>query len=248
MRGWVKRLRAKRKPSPSRLRHPRGPFDEAAHVLAADVRHQPRFDVGRDQRHRRADHQQQARDRGGDDRQLDRARSVQDAGPQQQAEDDQRERIEGVVEADEGDHPAGHVAAVHPRFAQRPVGERDAARAARREEQRRGDARHVDLVGLAPAQLQRIAADHRFEERDVGGVGGDREDDRDPDPDRVGIVQLGDPVADPDQLREEEVDPDQQERRRRCRSAAAAWWRRSADQAAAGFAVVSLAGHLRRGR
>ena len=44
---------------------------------------------------------------GGDDRQLDRVLAVQHPGPQQDPEDDQRDRVEGVVEGEEGDHPPG---------------------------------------------------------------------------------------------------------------------------------------------
>ena len=76
---------------------------------------------------------------------------LQHPGPQQDPEDDQRQRVEGVVEGEEGDHPPGDVAARHPRLAQRPVGEGDAAGAAGREEQRRRHPGHVDLVGLPPA-------------------------------------------------------------------------------------------------
>ena len=53
-------------------------------------------------------------------------------------------------------------------------------------------------------------ADDRLEERDVGGEGDDVEADRDPDPDRVGFVELAQRVAEADQLREEEVDADEQ--------------------------------------
>ncbi len=69
---------------------------------------------------------------------------------------------------------------------------------------------HVDLVGLPPGEAQRVAADDRLEEGDVGREGDDVEADRDPDPERIGIVELAQRVAKPDQLREEEVDPDQQ--------------------------------------
>ena len=95
------------------------------------------LEVGRDQRDQDAEHDQQPGDAGGNDRQLDRALAVEDPGPQQHPEDDQREGIEGVVEGDEGDHPPGDVATPHSRLAQRPVGDGDAAGAAGREEQGR---------------------------------------------------------------------------------------------------------------
>ena len=96
---------------------------------------------------------------------------MQDPGPQQDAEEDQRQRVEGVVQGEEGDHPPRHVVAPHAGLAQRPEGEHDPAGAARREEQRRRQPRHVDLVGLDPAQAQGVAADHGLEEGDVGGEG-----------------------------------------------------------------------------
>jgi hypothetical protein len=168
--------------------------------------------VGRDQRDEDAEDDQQPGDAGGDDRQLHRALAVEDPGPQQHPEDDQGDGIEGVVEGDEGDHPPRHVAARHPRLAQGPVGDGDAARPAGREEQGPGDPGHVDLVGLFPGQTQRVAADHRLEEGDVGRVGEDVEADRDADPERVGLVEPVERVAEPDHLREEEVDrPEQDE-------------------------------------
>ena len=51
-------------------------------------------------------------------------------GPQQDAEDDQRDEVEGVEEDEEGDHPADRLAPLHPGLAQGPVGEQDAAGAA----------------------------------------------------------------------------------------------------------------------
>ena len=157
-----------------------------------------------------AERDQQAGDRGGDDRQLDRPLPAHHPGPQQDAEDDQGYRVEGVMEGEEGDHAAADVASRHARFAQSPVGQGDAAGAAGAEDQRRRDPRHVDLVGLAPGQPQGIAADHGFEQRDVGDERGEAEADRDRDPDRVGFVEAAERVAEADQLREEEIDPDQQ--------------------------------------
>ena len=124
-------------------------LEERLRPLAVGERRQPALEVGRDQRDQDPDHEQQPGDGGRDDRQLDRVLAVEDAGAQQDPEDDQRQRVEGVVEGDEGDHPPGDVAAPHPGFAQRPVGERDAAGAAGREQQRRRHPGHVDLVGLA---------------------------------------------------------------------------------------------------
>jgi hypothetical protein len=136
--------------------------------------------------------------------------AVQYPGPQQDPEEDQRQRVEGVVEGDEGDHPAGDVAAGHAGFAQSPVGEGDAAGAAGREEQGGRDPRHVDLVGLGPGQPQGVPSHHGLEEGDVGGVGEDVEADRDRDPDRIGFPQLAHRVAEADELGEEEVDADEQ--------------------------------------
>jgi len=48
---------------------------------------------------------------------------------------------------------------------------RDPPGARRREEQRRRQAGHVDLVGLGPGEAQGVTADHGLEERDVGGEG-----------------------------------------------------------------------------
>ena len=48
-------------------------------------------------------------------------------GAQEDAEDDQGDRVEGVVKGDEGDHPPRDVVAPHARLSQRPVGEDDAA-------------------------------------------------------------------------------------------------------------------------
>ena len=136
---------------PHRRRHLGGALEEGAGALAVGEGRQPAFEVGGDQRDQDAEHEQQPGDAGRDDRQLDRVLAVQHPGPQQDPEDDQRQRVEGVVEGDEGDHPAGDVAAPHPGLAQRPVGEGDAAGAAGREEQRRRHPGHVDLVGLRPA-------------------------------------------------------------------------------------------------
>ena len=71
------------------------------------------------------------------------------AGAQQDPEDDQRQQVDRVEEDQEGDHPAGRLAPLHPRLAQRPVGEHDPAGAAGREQPRRRQPRHRDLVALA---------------------------------------------------------------------------------------------------
>ena len=168
--GWAKRPSAKRKPSPTvagTLRRA-SPGVERSLAVRVGERARPAREVGRDQRDENAEDEQQAGDAGRDDRQLDRVLAVHHPGAQQDPEDDQRERVEGVMEGEEGDHPPADVAPPHPRFAQRPVGERDAAGAAGGEEPRRGDPGHVDLVGLAPAEAQRVAADDRLEEGDVG--------------------------------------------------------------------------------
>jgi hypothetical protein len=114
------------------------------------------------------------------------------------------------VEGEEGDHAPRHFVPPHPRLAQRPEGEHDPPRPGRREEQRRRQAGHVDLIRLQPGEAQDVAAHHRLEERDVGGEGDDVEADRDRDPKQIGVVELAQRVAQPDQLREEEVDADQQ--------------------------------------
>ncbi len=128
---------------------------------------------------------------------------------QQDAEEDQGDRVEGVVQGEKGDHPPHRVVTPHPGLAQGPEGQHDPPRSRRREEQGRGQAGHVDLVGLAPAQPQRIAPDHGLEESGVGGEGDHVEADRDGDPERIGFVELAQRVAEADQPREEEVDPDQ---------------------------------------
>jgi hypothetical protein len=57
-----------------------------------------------------------------------------------------------------------------------------------------------------PAEKSSVAADHLLEESDVGGVGEDVEADRNRDPDRVGVAEPAERVAEADQLREAEVD------------------------------------------
>src|ERR1700710_1514851 len=209
--GWAKSPSAKRKPSPPGPGPVGGPLEEAGAPLAGGKGPQPPLQVRRDQRDQDPDHDQQAGDGGGNDRQLDRALALQHPGPQQEPQYDQHQRGEGVVEGDEGAHPASDVAPPHPGFAQRPVGERDPAGAAGREEQRRRHPGHVDLVGLLPPQSQRVASHHRLEESDVGRVGDDVEGDRDADPERIRLVETAQRVAEADQLREEEVDADQQQ-------------------------------------
>ena len=59
---------------------------------------------------------------------------------------DQRQHVDRVEEDEEGDHPRGRLLARHPGLAQRPVGEDDPAGAAGREQPRRRQARHRDLV------------------------------------------------------------------------------------------------------
>ncbi len=206
----MKQAEAEPDPLADRRRHLGQFVGERPAARPVHVRGEPLAEVGRDQRHQHADDQDQPGDAGGDDRQLDRGLARQDAGAQQDAEDDQRQRVEDVLQGEEGDHPPRHLVAAHPGFAQSPVGEGDATRSARREDPRRRQARQVDVVGLAPVEAQDVAPDDGFEHGDVGGDRGQLKADRDGDPERVGVAELAERVAEADQLREEEVDPDQQ--------------------------------------
>ena len=129
-----------------------------------------------------------------------------DARAKQDPADDQREQVDGVHDDEERDHPRRGLLARHARLAKRPVGEEDAAGAAGREQARRREARHVDLVALVPGQAQDVAADDPLEHGDLRQEHDDAERHRDADPDRLAVVELREAVLDADDRREEEVD------------------------------------------
>ena len=93
------------------------------------------------------------------DRERAAAREQPDAEPD--AVDQQRAGVDDVQQHHEGDHPAGDEPRLHARAPQRPRGQRDAAGAGGREQPRRGQAGHRDLVALAPADPRLGAAASR---------------------------------------------------------------------------------------
>ena len=133
-----------------------------------------------------ASRRQRRRDHGPGERRLAR----EHPGPQQHAEDHQRDQVDRVEDDQERDHPADRLAPLHPGLAQRPVGEQDAAGAAGREEPGGRQPGHRDLVALAPLQVDHLLADDAAEERDVGREHHDAEDDPDRDPDRVALRSI----------------------------------------------------------
>ena len=172
---------------------------------------QAALDVLGDQGDQEEDRDRGARERRRDDRQAGRVGPVEDPGAQQNPVEHQGEHVDGVEQDQEGHHPAGRLAPRHPGLAKRPVGEHDAAGAAGREQPGRRQARHRDLVGLAPLQVQDPLADHAAEQRDVGEEGEHVEGERDRDPDRVGVAELVESVLGVEDLRHQDVDRRHQE-------------------------------------
>ena len=189
-----------------RRRQRREPPDQYAEALAARERGHPPLEVLGQQRDREEDQDHRPGDRRRDRRQLEVVAAVENLRPQQDPVDHQAEHVDGVEEDEEGDHPAGGLRPLHPRLAERPVGEDDAARAAGREQPRRRQPGHRDLVRLAPVQVQHVLADDAAEEGDVGREGADVEGERDDDPGQVPLSERGERVVEPDDLREEDVD------------------------------------------
>ncbi len=172
---------------------------------------QASLDVFGNQGDQEEDRDHGAGERRGDDRQAGRVGPVEDAGAKQNPVEHQGEHVDGVEQDQEGQHPAGRLAPRHPGLAKRPVGEHDAAGATGREQPGRRQARHRDLVGLAPLQVQDPLADHAPEQRDVREEGEHVEGERDRDPDRVGVAELVERVLGVEDLRQEDVDRRHQE-------------------------------------
>ena len=103
----------------------------------------------------------------GIDRDGERRRSGKDPEVEAEAADHQRGHVDAVQQRHEGDHPAGDDAPLHSRPPQRPRRQRDAAGAGGREQPRRGQARHRDLVALAPVDPRLSAHEHGAEQHDV---------------------------------------------------------------------------------
>ena len=77
---------------------------------------------------------------------------------QPEAADDHREHVRQVGQDEERDRLVGDGPLAHPRAAQRPGGEHEPARAAGREQARRRQPRHRDLVARRPADPRRRRA------------------------------------------------------------------------------------------
>ena len=132
-------------------------------------------------------------------------------GPQQDAEDHERDQVDGVEDHEERDHPADRLSSLHPRLPQGPIGEQDPASPSGGEQPGRRQSRHRDLVALVPRQVDHLLAHDAAEERDVGGEHADAEGHPDRDPDRIPFPDLVDRVLQVEQLRDQNVDRDEQE-------------------------------------
>ena len=180
---------------------------------AADPR-QPALEVLRDKRHDTEDHEHPGRQRGGDERACDRSLPIENAGAEQHAEQHQRAEIDRVQKRQERNHPARGPPALHPSLAKRPVRQGHASGAPRREENRRAEPRHRDLVRGSkiepPADCVLVVATSKDppKEHRVGEEPCRVEPERDDDPIPGRVAELVDRVADPDDLREDDVDRD----------------------------------------
>ena len=148
----------------------------------------PALDVARDQRDQPQQQDRAAGDRRGHDRHRQGSSPGSTLGAQQHAEDDQREQVDRVQDHEERDHPAGRPAPRHAGLAQRPVGQRDAARAGGREQRRRRQrgqrdlARGTRMSSRARTRPRARACRSRRDEHGVRAVDHERHAERDDDP------------------------------------------------------------------
>ena len=106
---------------------------------------------------------------------------------QAEADDDERGHVDGVGQDQERERLVGDLAAVHARAPQRPRGQRDAARAAGREQARRRQPGHRDLVARAQVDARAVADEDAAEHRHVAAERADREQQRARQPPRVAL-------------------------------------------------------------
>ncbi len=145
------------------------------------------------------------RDERGDQRQQCGTAAAQNAGPQARAADDHGCAEQEVQEHEEGQDPGRDNPASQAGAAQRPRRKRDAARARRREQSRRGKPGERDLVARYEVDPRRLAGENGAEEDDVSRERADLEHDRDSQPLKVGVLQRVDRLADARQARQHEV-------------------------------------------
>ena len=189
-----------------RRRGARQPLRQALEPGSLREAREPAFHVVGNQRGQQAEDQDRPGDRGRHDRQPDGGLAAQHAHAEQHAEHDERDHVDGIQQDEECHHPLGRLPPLHAGLSQSPVGEHDPAGPCRGEQATGGQARHCDLVRLAPLEAGDALADHAAEERDVREEHRDVETERDDEPPGGRVGELAHGALDADDLREEDVD------------------------------------------